>query len=68
MTDNQTFLMAINPNTNIKELKLKIEDRLGVPNQYHQIFQNGRLLPDNFMLNRLNIKPGMAILLYFLFR
>lgn len=68
MTDNQTFVMGINPNTNIKELKLKIEDRLGVPNHYHQLFQNGKLLPDNFMFNRHNIKLGMVVLLYFLFR
>lgn len=68
MTDNQILIMGVVPGTNIKELKLNIDDKLGVHNQYYQLLQNGRILPDNFLLNRYNIKPGLAILLYYLFR
>jgi hypothetical protein len=35
MTDNQIFMIGIEPNTNIKELKLTIKDKLGVSNQYY---------------------------------
>lgn len=68
VTDNKTFIINLSSNSQVRELKEKIEETLGIPNEYYKLVLNGRLLPDNFMLNKNNFIKGIPLLLYFLFR